>query len=119
MYMSLHSMFMFIDCQMRIYLYTYHVCITYRRVYTLRCTYHVCTWYRHVCKFPIWYRHVCIYLKMYRRVYTMYRPCLYDSIVHTRYVQCIYMSVHVYVRWSGFQMMSLIDTVPNRDSQAQ
>ena len=38
----------------------------------------------------------------------MYHVCqlLYYSIVHTLYIHCTDMSVHVYVRWSGFQMIS-------------
>ncbi len=39
----------------------------------------------------------------------IYHVCqlLYYSIVHTLYIHGTDMSVHVYARWSGFQMLAL------------
>ncbi len=42
-------------------------------------------------------------VSVYNCIYHVCQP-LYTSIVHTLYIHGSDMSVHVYARWSGFQM---------------
>ncbi len=44
---------------------------------------------------------------MYIHVWSMYKTCMYYSIVHTRLIHASDMYVHVYARWVGFQMEAL------------
>ena len=81
-----------------------HVWTMYIHVYTLECTYHVRTMYIHVYKF--WDMSIpCMYMFVFFNN-GMYYVCqlTYDSTVHSLYVHGTDMYVHVYARWSGFQM---------------
>ncbi len=66
-----------------------------------------CTYYVHTCIYI--HRNVhplaCMYMFMFfnNRIYHVCQP-LYTSIVHTLHIHGSDMSVHVYARWSGFQM---------------
>ena len=68
------------------------------------------TWTR-ICKSvhtTLYMVQACMYMFMiFNNCIMMYHVCqlLYYSIVHTLYIHCTDMSVHVYVRWSGFQMI--------------
>ena len=72
------------------------------------CTYHV-----HTCIYI--YRNIrkCMYMFMFFNncIYHVCQP-LYTSIVHKLYIHGSDMSVHVYARWSGFQMAVDICTDP-------
>ncbi len=76
----------------------------YIHVYTLECTYHVRTMYIHVYTFQDM-SVPCMYMFVFFNN-CMYYVCklTYDSIVHSLYVHGTDMYVHVYARWSGFQM---------------
>ncbi len=51
--------------------------------------------------------HTCMYMFMFFNI-CIYHVCqpLYTSIVYTLYIHGSDMSVHVYARWSGFQIIS-------------
>ena len=71
----------------------------YIRMY-IPCTYHV-----YMCMYICRNVYTCMYMFM---IFTtcIYHVCqlLYYSIVHTLYIHGTDVSVHVYARWSGFQM---------------
>ncbi len=81
-----------------------HVWAMYVHVWTTACTYHVHTMFIHVYTSAEMYIHVCTCLCFSIIVCQL----LYYSIVHTLYIHGTDMSVHVYARWSGFQM--ILDT---------
>jgi hypothetical protein len=82
----------------------------YIHVYTLECTYHVRTMYIHVYTFQDM-SVPCMYMFVFFNN-GMYYVCqlTYDSTVHSLYVHGTDMYVHVYARWSGFQMFLLPET---------
>ena len=79
----------------------------YIHVYTLECTYHVRTMYIHVYTFQDM-SVPCMYMFVFFNN-GMYYVCqlTYDSTVHSLYVHGTDMYVHVYARWSGFQMFRM------------
>ncbi len=79
------------DVRTRSYLYLY-----------VPCTYHV-----HTCIYIYRNVHTCMYMFMFSNncIYHVCQP-LYTSIVYTLYIHGSDMSVHVYARWSGFQMLA-------------
>ncbi len=107
LYMFVHDMYMFIWVKTRIYLYK-HVHTRLNDVHTwlyLSMYIHVYTMYIHVYKLTEMYIHVYKFPWMYVNVWTMYKTCMYYSIVHTRLIHASDMYVHVYARWVGFQML--------------
>ncbi len=76
----------------------------YIHVYTSECTYHVRTVYIHEYTFQDM-SVPCMYMFVFFNN-GMYYVCqlTYDSTVHSLYVHGTDMYVHVYARWSGFQM---------------
>ncbi len=64
-----------------------------------------CTCHVHTCIYICRNEHTCMYMSMFFNncIYHV-SQLLYDSIVHTLYIHGSDMSVHVYTRWSGFQM---------------
>ncbi len=78
------------DVRTRLYHYLY-----------VPCTYHV-----HTCIYAYRNVHTCMYMFMFFNncIYHVCQP-LYTSIVHTLYIHGSDMSVHLYARWSGFQMI--------------
>jgi hypothetical protein len=79
------------DVRTRLYHYLY-----------VPCTYHV-----HTCIYIYRNVHTCMYMFMFFNncIYHVCQP-LYTSMVHTLYIHGSDMSVHVYARWSGFQMFA-------------
>ncbi len=86
-----------------IYMYIYFWTM-YVHVYTSECTYHVRTMYRRAYTFAEMYIQCTYMYRHFEKCIYNVCPQTYYSIVYTRYIHGTDMSVHVYARWSGFQM---------------
>ncbi len=85
----------------------------YIHVCTSECTYHVRHVYMYICRNV----NTCMYMSMVFTtcIYHVYQ-LMYCSIVHTLYIHGTDVSVHVYARRSGFQMICHSHGTSHRDS---